>query len=63
LMCQNVQHILVLIPGFEVFNTCVVSVLFFAVSYMAREITVRIQLRVTELLKSNPVYLPVQQNS
>jgi len=63
LMCRNVQHILVLIPGFEVFNTCVVSVLFFAVSYMAREITVRIQLRVTELLKSNPVYLPVQQNS
>ncbi len=62
LMCQNVQHILVLIPGFKVFNTCVISVLFFVVSWVTREITVRIQFYVTELFKTKNPYLPVRQH-
>ena len=62
LMCKNAEHILVLVPNMPVFNTVVVSILFFIISRVVRESTVHIQSFVKNRLQSRHEYLPVQQS-
>lgn len=59
LMCHNVKHILVLCP-LPVLNTCVVSILFIAVSWAARQVTIELQTRINQLLSKREItYAPV----
>lgn len=60
-MCRNVQHVIILLPGFPVSNCLITGLLFLTVSWLAREATVKIQKQVIGFSQKCSKYTPLPQ--